>query len=142
MSNSGGRKRLGSDASGEGVSVASGRRLLVDIVEGRVMGQLTARSVLSSSKQFGRMTCHIFMAPYKRFRLQVEHQRIVEGMRGFGCAIDVPKFVIRQVAPAFMIEGCRMRIVDILQVKNRATRQFGEKVPFRNAIAVEMSELR
>ena len=46
----GGRPRLGADAaaSGEDVSVASGRRLLVDIVEGRVIGQPTARAVLSS----------------------------------------------------------------------------------------------
>ena len=45
------------------------------------------------------------MAPYIRFRKQVEHQPIVEGMRGFGCAIDVWKFVTRQAAPACMIEG-------------------------------------
>ena len=48
MSNSGGRTRLGADASGKDVSVASGRRLQVDIVEGSVIGQPTARSVLSS----------------------------------------------------------------------------------------------
>jgi len=67
------------------------------------------------------MTCHVFRAPYIRFRLQVEHQPIVEGMRGFGCAIDVWKFVTRQAAPACMIEGCGLRTVEILQVKNRAT---------------------
>jgi len=49
-SSGGGRPRLGADAaaSGEDVSVASGRRLLVDIVEGRVTGPPTARAVLSS----------------------------------------------------------------------------------------------
>jgi len=45
VSNSGGRTGLGADASGEDVSLASGRRLLVDNVEGRVIGQPTARSV-------------------------------------------------------------------------------------------------
>ena len=46
----GGRPCLGADAaaSGEDVSLASGRRLLADIVEGRVTGQPTAREVLSS----------------------------------------------------------------------------------------------
>ena len=45
-----GRPRLGPDvaASGEDVSVESGRPLLADIVEGRVTGQPTARAVLSS----------------------------------------------------------------------------------------------
>ena len=38
VSNSGGRTHLGADASGEDVSVASGRRLLVDIVEDKVIG--------------------------------------------------------------------------------------------------------
>ena len=98
---SGGRARLGADddASGEDVSVASGLRLLEDIVEGGVIGQPTARSVLSSLNKFGRMTRHVFRAPYIRFRLQVVHQPIVEGMRGFGSAIDVWKFVTRQTAP-------------------------------------------
>ena len=53
MSNSSGgsgRPRLGADAaaSGEDVSVESGRRLLADIVVGRVTGQPTVRAVLSS----------------------------------------------------------------------------------------------
>jgi len=61
-------------------------------------------------------------------------------MRGFGCAIDVWKFVTRKAAPACMIEGCRLRTVEILQVKNRATQQFGEKFEFRNAMALEVSE--
>jgi len=41
-----------------------------------------------------------------------------------------------------MIEGCGLRTVEILQVKNRATQQFGEKFAFCNAIAVEVSEPR
>ena len=53
MSNSsgGGRTRLGADdddASGEDVSVASSRRFVLDIAEGRVIGQPTTRTVLSS----------------------------------------------------------------------------------------------
>ena len=119
MSNSGGRTRLGADASGDDVSVASGRRLLVDIVEDRVVGQPTARSVLSTRNKFGRMTCHVFRAPYIRFRLQGEHQPIVEEIRGFGCEIEVWKFVTRQAAPACMIEGCGLKTDEIMQVKNR-----------------------
>jgi len=60
------------------------------------------------------MTCHVFRAPYVRFRLQVEHQPIVEGMRGFGCAIGVWKFVTRQTALAYMIEGFWLRTVGIM----------------------------
>jgi len=41
-----------------------------------------------------------------------------------------------------MIEGCGLRIVEILQVKYRATQQFGEKFAFCNALAVEVSEPR
>jgi len=41
-----------------------------------------------------------------------------------------------------MIEGFGLRTVKILQVKNRATQQFGEKFALRNAIAVEVSEPR
>jgi len=63
-------------------------------------------------------------------------------MGGVGCAIDVWKFVTRQAAPACMIEGCGQRKVEILQVKNRATQQFGEKFVFRNAITVEVIEPR
>jgi len=58
------------------ISVASGRRLQVDIVEGRVIGQPTASLVLSSRNKIGRLTCHVFRAPYIRFRQQVEHQPI------------------------------------------------------------------
>ena len=61
-------------------------------------------------------------------------------MRGFGCAIDVGKFVTRQAAPAFMIEICGLRTVEILHVKNRATQEFSEKFAFCNAVAVEVSE--
>ena len=63
-------------------------------------------------------------------------------MRGFGSAIDVWKFVTTQDAPKCMIEGCGLRTVEILQVKNRATQQFREKFAFCNAIAVEVSEPR
>ena len=49
--------------------------------------------------------CHVFRAPYIRFRLQVVNQTIVEGMRRFDSAIDVWKFVTRQAAPESMIEG-------------------------------------
>jgi len=63
-------------------------------------------------------------------------------MRGFGGPIDVWKYVTRQAAPDCMIEGCGLRTVEILQVKNRATQQFGEKLAFCNAIAVELSEPR
>jgi len=41
-----------------------------------------------------------------------------------------------------MIEGCGLRTVQIVQVRNRATQQFGEKFAFRNAITVEVSEPR
>jgi len=41
-----------------------------------------------------------------------------------------------------MIEGCGLRTVEILQVRNRATQQFGEKFAFCNAVAVEVSEPR
>jgi len=41
-----------------------------------------------------------------------------------------------------MIEGCGLNTVEILQVKNRATQQFGEKFAFYNAIAVEVGEPR
>jgi len=41
-----------------------------------------------------------------------------------------------------MIYGCGLRTVEILQVKNRATQEFGEKFTFRNAIAVEVIEPR
>jgi len=63
-------------------------------------------------------------------------------MRGFGSAIDVSKFLTRQAAPECMIEGCGLMTDEILQVKNRATQQFGEKFAFCNAIAVEVSEPR
>jgi len=67
------------------------------------------------------MTCHVIGAPYIRIRLQVEHKTNVEGVRGFVCAIDVQIFVTRQAAPACLFEGCGLRAVEILQVKNRAT---------------------
>ena len=70
------------------------------------------------------------------------HQPIVEGMRCFGSAVDVRKFVTRQAAPENMFEGCGLRTVEILQVKNRATLQFGDKFAFCNAVAVEVSEPR
>ena len=41
-----------------------------------------------------------------------------------------------------MNEGFGLRTVPILQVKNRATQQFGEKFAFRNTIAVEVRESR
>jgi len=73
------------------------------------------------------MTCHVFRASYIRIRLQVEHQPRVERICGFGYPIGVGKFVTRQVAPACMFEGCGLKTVEILQVKNRVTQQFGEK---------------
>ena len=66
------------------------------------------------------MTCHVFRAPYIRFRLHVEQQPIVERMRGFGSAIDVWIFVTRQAVPEFMFEGCGQRTVKIPQVKKQA----------------------
>jgi len=39
-----------------------------------------------------------------------------------------------------MIEGCGLRTVEILQVKDRVTQYFGEKFAFRFAITVEASE--
>ena len=41
-----------------------------------------------------------------------------------------------------MIERSGMRKVEILLVKNRTSRYFGDKFPFRNAIAVKVSEPR
>jgi len=74
--------------------------------------------------------------------MQVEYQQIVEGMRCFGSAIDAWKFVSRQAVPECMIEGCGLRTVEILQVKNWANQQFCEKFAFCNAIAVALSEPR
>jgi len=113
--------RLGADASDDDVSVASGRRLLGDNDEDKVIGQPPARPVLSSWNKIGSMTWHVFRATYIRYRLQVEHQPIVEGMNGFGCAIEVRKFVTRHAAPASMIERYGLRTVEILQVNNRGT---------------------
>jgi len=39
-----------------------------------------------------------------RFHLQVVHQPITEGMRGFVGEIDVGKYVTKQAAPAFVIK--------------------------------------
>ena len=86
------------------------------------------------------MTCHVRRAFCIRFRLQVVHQPIVEGKSGFGCAIDGEKFVTRQSASAFMVKRFRSKSVNILQVENKATQQFGEKFAFCNAVAVEVSE--
>jgi len=61
-------------------------------------------------------------------------------MRGFGCPIDIVKFMTSKAAPAFMIESRGLRTVKILQVDNGATQYFGEKFAFRDAIAVEVSE--
>jgi len=74
--------------------------------------------------------------------MQLLQQPIVEEMPGFGSAIDVWKFLTRQAAPEFMIEEYSLRTVEILQVKNRATQQCGEKFEFCNAVAVEVSEPR
>jgi len=41
-----------------------------------------------------------------------------------------------------MIERYGLRTVEILQIKNRATQQLGEKFAFLNVIAVEESEPR
>jgi len=41
-----------------------------------------------------------------------------------------------------MIEGCGLRTVEIMQVKYRATQEFGEKFAFCNDIVVEVSEPR
>jgi len=136
VSNSGSLASLGVAANS--VSLASGRRLLAEIFEDIVIGQATAPSVLNSLN--GRMTCRAFREFDIRFRLQVIHQTIVEGMRDFGGAIDFGKFVTRQAAPAFVIKRCGLRTVKILQVENRATQQFGEKFAFCNAVAVEVSE--
>jgi len=80
------------------------------------------------------MTYHAFRAPYKKIRLQVEHKPIVEGMRGFGGASDTWKFVKRLAAPACMIEGCGLRPVVMLKVKNRATQLFCDQFAFCNTV--------
>ena len=67
------------------------------------------------------MACHVFRTFYIRFSVQVVHQTIIEGMRGFGCAIDIVKFMTRKAAPAFMTESRGLKTVKILQVENGAT---------------------
>ena len=67
------------------------------------------------------MASHVFRTFYIRFSLQVVHPPIIEGMHGFGCAIDIVKFMTMKAAPAFMIESHGLRTVKILQVENGAT---------------------
>jgi len=48
------------------------------------------------------------------FLLQIGHQTIVEGMRGFGCAREFGKIVAGQGTPALVIERVWRGAVDIL----------------------------
>jgi len=66
-------------------------------------GQIHARSSFML-KTFRSMTCHILRALYRRFRLHMVHQPILERVRRFGCAIYVGKFVTRHAAPVLIID--------------------------------------
>jgi len=60
------------------------------------------------------MTHHVGRAFEEIFLLQIIHQTILEGMRGFVCAREFGKLVAGQDTPAFVIERVGRRAIDIL----------------------------
>jgi len=60
------------------------------------------------------MKCLIGWALDEIFLLQIIHQTIVEGMRGFGCAREFSKLVAGQGTPALVSERVGRGATDIL----------------------------
>jgi len=60
------------------------------------------------------MTCHVGRSLEVIFLLQIVHQPIVEGMRGFNCASEFGKLVAGQGTPAVVFEGVWRGAIDIL----------------------------
>jgi len=86
------------------------------------------------------MTCHAGWALDDIFLLQIVHQPIVKGMRGFGCAREFGNLVTGQSTPALVIERVWRGTIYILYVMDRTSSQSNEERTFRDAVGVDVGE--
>jgi len=70
------------------------------------------------------------MALGEVFLLEIVYQKVVEGMRGLGCAREIGKLVTGQGTPALVIDRVWRGAIDILQVMDRSSRQSSDERAF------------
>jgi len=86
------------------------------------------------------MTCHIGRALDEIFFLQIIHQPIVEGMRGFCCERVFGKSVTGLCTSVLVIERVWRVSIAILYVMDWPASQSGEERAFGDAVGVEVGE--